>query len=132
MTIDVVDMFASLNSSDGLKITKSFLNKRKLKVPSTNCILEALRICLESNCSQFGDIFVKQHKGAATGPRYVCDYADLAMSSFDKLIFEYNPSLLVSYSRYRDDCFLIWEGNEESLETFLSFLNSVSQKLNLL
>ena len=129
VTIDVVDMFASLNSSDGLKITKSFLNKRKLKVPSTNCILEALRICLESNCSQFGDIFVKQHKGAATGPRYVCDYADLAMSSFDKLIFEYNPSLLVSYSRYRDDCFLIWEGNEESLETFLSFLNSVKPEI---
>ena len=129
VTIDVVDMFASLDSDDGLRITESFLNKRQTQIPSTSCILDALRICLDSNCSQFGDIFVKQHKGAATGPKYVCDYADLAMSNYDNLIVNYSPFSLLSYSRYRDDCFLLWSDSEDSLVDFLAFLNSIKPSI---
>ena len=129
VTIDIINMFPSISNDKGLKAVKPFLDKRLIKFPSTKCIMDALIICLESNCSQFGDKFITQTEGAATGPRYVCDYADIALAEHDIAISEYDPQSLLFYGRYRDDVMMIWGGNDKSLNAFFVFINSLDPNI---
>ena len=57
VTADIVNMFPSIDNGKGLEAAKLHLNQRQEKTPTTTCVLDALQICLESNCSQFGDIY---------------------------------------------------------------------------
>ena len=51
--------------------------------PLTQCILEALRLCLECNNSVFkGKKFI-QTDGTVQGPRMLRLYSDIAMAHFD-------------------------------------------------
>ena len=125
VSFDVIDMFRSIKNTKGIKAIKKALNERPSQFPDSNCILSALKICLETNCTSFDNQYYLQIDGAATGPRYVCDYADLAMVEHDLAITEFNPRDLYSYSRYRDDCFLIWTGSLNSLYTLFQHVNSL-------
>ena len=129
VTVDVINMFPSIDNDKGIKAARDHLDQRQHKVPSTHCVLEALQICLESNCSQFGNTFIKQHKGAATGPRYVCDYADLAMARHDQIITDFADEFMLSYCRYRDDCFFLWVGPDDTLTEYFGFMNTIDPKI---
>ena len=131
VSLDVVDMFGSIKNSKGLKCIKEFLGWRLENYPTTKCILNGLKICLESNCSMFNNKFYHQIDGSATGPRYVCDYADLVMEEFDLKLIKFGGKDLISYSRYRDDCLLVWTGEEEGLPKLLDFANSIDKDKNI-
>ena len=125
VTIDIINMFPSIKNEKGIAAVKPFLNNREINFPSSECILEALTICLESNCSQFGDKFITQSDGAATGPRYVPDYADIFLLDHDLKITRFDPEKLIFYGRYRDDCFVLWGGGDDSLNQFFVYINSI-------
>ena len=48
---------------------KEALNSRATNFPSTECILEAVKICLEHNNSRFQDENFLQIHGTAMGPK---------------------------------------------------------------
>ena len=50
-------MFPNIDNNLGLTEVKNALNARERKMPSTNCILEEVKICLECNHSVFKDKF---------------------------------------------------------------------------
>ena len=82
---DIVAMFPKIDNCLGLSAVKEALDSRSILSPSTDCILEAVQICLASNNSEFGGKHYVQRHGTAMGPKNVCSYADLAMSKIDKL-----------------------------------------------
>ena len=129
VAIDVKDMFASIKTEKGLNAIRPFLNQRETLFPSTKCILDGLKICLQSNCSKFDDLYAIQEEGAATGPKYVCDYADIAMLEHDEKINSFDPNSLLLYTRYRDDGFMVWKGDLASLDILLLFLNSIDNSI---
>ena len=47
VSFGVVNMFQSIENESGIKAVKEMLNVRENKNPPTECILEALRSCLE-------------------------------------------------------------------------------------
>ena len=49
----------------------------KAKFPSTDCIVEAVQICLEHNNLQFQEENYLQIHGSAMGPQNACSYTDL-------------------------------------------------------
>ena len=55
VSFDVVNMFPSTENESGIKAVKEMLNVREKKNPATECILEALRLCLECNNLVFND-----------------------------------------------------------------------------
>ena len=92
-------MFPNIDNSLGIRAVTQALNSRPNLFPSTECIVEAVSICLENNISQF----LNQIHGTAIGPKNSCSYADLAMGVIDKLA-KSNPNLSPENSlRYRDD-----------------------------
>ena len=112
---DVVAMFPNIDNELGVTAVKNALDARSVKIPSTECILEAVVICLESNNCQFdNNNYVQQH-GTAMGPKNACSYADLAMGVIDhKAKFEGTIKPML-WLRYRDDILDLWTQGVEKL-----------------
>ena len=53
----------------GILAVRKILDSRLVKYPSTNCIVEAIEICLQTNNCQFSGITFVQKHGTAMGPK---------------------------------------------------------------
>ncbi|XP_068691550.1 uncharacterized protein [Montipora foliosa] len=117
-------MFPNIDNELGVTAIKNALDARSVKIPTTECILEAVEICLESsNCQFDNNNYVQQH-GTAMGPKNACSYADLAMGVIDhKAKFEGTIKPIL-WLRYRDDIFDLTQGVEKLLE-FTNYINSL-------
>ena len=84
MSWDVVSMFPNIDNNLGISAVRGALNSRSVNIPSTDCLVEAVEICLRVNNCQFsGQNFVQKH-GTVMGPKNACSYADLAMGVVDE------------------------------------------------
>ena len=129
---DIVNMFPNIDNAKGIEAVKLALQKRHIKKPSTDCIIEGLKICLYNNNSKFDQDHLLQTNGTATGAPNSCSYSDLAIYRLDELIKNEkinNFHELFFYGRYRDDCYVIWVGCDERINEFHQFLNSLDEDL---
>ena len=123
VSFDVVNMFPSIDNESGIKAVKKVLNDRESKNPPTECILEALRLCLECNISVFNEKKFIQTDGTAQGPHMSCSYNDIAMAYFDNRAGNYTLKL-TTWKCFRDDVFSVWTHNINTIPAFLD-LNSI-------
>ena len=123
---DVVAMFPNIDNNLGISAVRKALDSRLVKFPSTNCIVEAIEICLQTNNCQFSGINFVQKHGTAMGPKNACSYADLAMGLIDeKAKFEGALKPLLLW-RYRDDVFDVWTHGLPKLLEFTEYINSLN------
>ena len=132
VSFDIVNMFPNIDNIKGIEAVKLALQNRPSQKPSTECIIEGLEICLYNNNSKFDQDHLLQRNGTATEVSNFCSFSDLAIHRLDKLINNErinNFGELFFYGRYRDDCFVIWNGSKERLNNFHQFLNSLDEDL---
>ena len=125
-------IFSNIDNIKGVEAVKLALQNRPSQKPSTECIIEGLEICLYSNNSKFDQYHLLQTNGTATGASNSCSYSHLAIHRLEKLINNKrinNLGELFFYGRYGDDCFIIWNGSKERLNSFHQFLSSLDQDL---
>ena len=127
-------MYPSIDNKVGLAACKEALDHGEHTSPSTECLLEAIKITLECNNSIFSKKHYRQNRGTAMGPRNACSYADLAMTTIDRRILDVNnrPEDVLfppDWSRFRDDCFSIWFESVPSLLKLTNWLNSLSNSI---
>ena len=75
-------------------------------------------------------ILFLQMLGTAIGPKNACDYADVAISMIDDLVFriiaEGGPPIIpILWARFRDDVYLPWIGTLEELDMFVKWVNNI-------
>ena len=116
---DVVSMFPNIDNELGLGAVSRALDTRKQLLPSTDCILEAVEICLKSNHSVFNETFYLQVHGTAMGPKNACSYADIAMGEIDHKAKHCGPLKPSQWWRYRDDIFDLWQQGPAFCTEFL-------------
>ena len=87
---DVISMYPSIDNKVGLAACKEALDRREHTSPSTECLLEVIKITLECNNSVFNKKHNRQNRGTAMGPHNACSYADLAMTTIDRRILDVN------------------------------------------
>ena len=131
---DVISMYPSIDNKVGLDACKTALDRREKLSPSTDCLLEAIKITLECNNSTFNNKHYRQNRGTAMGPHNACSYADLAMTTIDHKILDTNtrPNDITfppDWSRFQDDCFSPWFAGVPSLLEFTEWLNSISDSI---
>ena len=126
---DVEAMFPNIDNNACLQAVYHALNKRKILHPSTECIVEAVKICLECNNSEFNDKHFVQIYGTAMGPKNSCSCADITMAVVDEVITTQGPFKPEHWCRFRDDCFDIWTQGQDALIIFTDFLNTIGQTL---
>ena len=126
VSFDIVNMFPSIDNVKGMDAVRLALYTRDSNKPSTECVLEVLEICLYNNNSIFDTNHLLQTNGTATGSPNSCSYSDIAINRIDRLIEQEqanNFKELSFFGRYRDDCFVLWNGSKDRLDEFFSFLN---------
>ena len=126
---DVVSMFPNIDNNLGLTAVKNALDARERKMPSTQCILEAVKICLECNHSVFKDNFFLQIHGTAMEPKNACSYADLAMGEIDHKAKFCGPIKPAQWWRYRDNIFDLWQQGVPALVAFTQYIKLTSSTL---
>ena len=126
VSFDVVNMFPNIDNKSDLLSVKEALTDSNFDVDSTQCIVDALEICLTCNNSRFNHQHFLQTDGTAQGPHMSCSYADIAMAKYDSLAnnFHLKPSV---WKRFRDDIFVLWEHGTASLFSFLDYLNTMDK-----
>ena len=122
---DVVSMFPNIDNKLGLSAVEDALETRDSKFPSTECILEAVEICLKhNNCQFYNNNFLQIH-GTAMGPKNACSYADLAMGEIDKKAKSHATIRPNLWWRYRDDIIDFWTLGLDKLFEFTEYINSL-------
>ena len=124
VSFDVVSMFPNIDNQLGISAITTALNSRDIKTPCTECIVEAVEICLKHNNSQYDDNNFLQIHGTAMGPKNACSYADIAMGVIDNKAKSgtIKPN---NWLRYRDDIFDLWLQGKTKLLDFIDFINSL-------
>lgn len=119
---DVVKLYPSVNNTMGVPAVCEMLTKYPSSSAPSECIIEALKICLDNNVCQYtsgdGQIYLRiPCRGTAMGPSHACDYVDVCMGKVDHDIVAESPVPLPStlqpvtsrqntsldWSRFRDD-----------------------------
>ena len=122
---DIEVMYPSIDNKLGLEACRDALNTRSEMKPSTECILEAIKITLECNNSTFSGKHYLQIDGTAMGPKNACSYADISVSNIDKKVFCRDDIKPLCWGRYRDNIFSLWNQSIEKLMEFTNYLSSI-------
>ena len=127
VSFDVVNMFPSIPKELGIEECRKKLNEREDQSVPTECIIDALSITLDYNLSQFDSMWYRQTEGTAMGPHNSCEYADITMEWFDKIVMsDMNPHTKPNlWYRFRDDVMDVWTEGEEKLLEFFNWLNTL-------
>ena len=85
MSLDYVNMFSSIDNHRWIQAVQDILNKKN---PSTDCLIEVLKLCLYNNNSVFANEYLLQTNGTAADAPSFCSYIDIAVASIDQAIME--------------------------------------------
>ena len=122
---DVVSMFPNIDNSLGIRTKTEAFYSRPNPFPSTECIVEAVSICLEHSNSRFSGKNFLQFHGTAMGPKNFCSYADLAMGEIDRLAKNHPTLSPENWLRYRDDILDLWKLGPGKLMEFTDYINNI-------
>ena len=125
-TIDVTSLYTNIPNDEGILACSHILEKlRSDDTPPSNAnITTLLEHVLYMNNFDFNDKHYLQVGGTAMGTRVAPSFANIFMADFeDKWVYTYHTQPRV-WLRYIDDIFMVWDNDKESLENFLSHLNS--------
>ena len=126
VTFDVVNVFPNIDNESGLLIIKEALKNSNFDVDRTQCIVDALKICLTCNNSKFNHQYFLKTDSTTQGPHMSCSYADIGTAKYDSLAnkFHLKPSV---WKRFRDYVFVLCEHGTASLFSFLDYLNTMDK-----
>ena len=125
-------MYPSIDNKRGVEVIRNLLNSRTTLKPSTDCVIEALEICLTCNNSKFAKQNLLQSNGTAIGAPNSCSYADLAVSPIGEKVLSASENTfreILYFGLYRDDGLTLWAGSMERLCQFRDYLNSLDPNL---
>ena len=111
-------MFPDTDNNLGLISGKKYLDLCNKNIPLTNCLLEALELCLICNNSIFKNENYLQIDSTAQGPHMPCSYAEIAVADFGQKALEYHFSP-TSLKTFREDAFVLWPHSTDTLSLFL-------------
>ena len=129
VSFDIVNMFPSIDNTMGINAVRNCLQKRPNQFPSTDCLVEALELCLTHNNSMFDGKHLIQTNGTAMGAANSCSYADIAIECVDTAVIREMQKLFKEmkyFGRYRDDCLSLWCGKRDRLQVFLDYINTLA------
>ena len=94
VSFGIINMFPSIDSISELKSMKNVLQSRSNQFRPSSCIIEALKLCLESNHFIFNNKHYTQSDGTVQGPHMSCSFSDIAIHYFDIKALDFNPPVI--------------------------------------
>ena len=94
VSFDIITIFPSIDSISGLKSVKKVLQSTSNQFRPSNCIIEAFKLCLESNHFIFNNKHYTQSDGTAQRSHMSCSFSDIAIHYFDIKALDFNPPVI--------------------------------------
>ena len=90
-------------------------------------VIEALKLCLESNNSIFNNKHYLQSDGTVQGPHISSSYSNIAIQYFDIKALEFNHPV-TCWKRFRDDIYVVWPHTLEELQVLFQLYEQCLSK----
>ena len=129
VTLDVVSLYTNIPHTLGMEALRHFLDLRDELIPPSNFLVEMTSMILYKNYFLFENDYYLQLQGAPMGSVFSPDYAGIALGYLEhNSIWHNNPFIhnMLLFKRYIDDIFLVWQGSEEELHNFVTYLNNLT------
>ena len=94
------------------------LDEREDKTVSTDSLIELTECVLKNNIFEHNTSFYKQLRGTAIGTKMAPPYAILFMGDLEEKILKDCDKKSLTWWRYIDDIFMLWQHGEKELKTF--------------
>ena len=118
-------MFPTIDNNRGVAAVKSGLHSRINLSPSTECIIEALEICLTKNNSAFADPNLIQTNGTAMVAANSFSYSNLAIQLIGNVVIDSQGTIfqvIIYFGLYNNKT-----GDVDKIELLLEFLISLDK-----
>ena len=125
ISFDVASMYPDISLEHGLRAIHRKLLNRTTNVSSTECIVDAVKLCRTCSNIQLKNNHYVPIKGCNQRPKDACDYTDIAVDEVDDLLmnFKFNNLALQGYGEYCDDTFTPWSHGLDNLMVFKQALD---------
>ena len=123
-TIDIDSLYTNINTQIGIKAIKSIFNNNPDNNRPDKEIIQLLTTCLNNNDFSFNNKQFLQIHGTAMGQRYAPSYANIYMSEWEREALAKCTHKPLTYLRFLDDIFCIWQHDISLFSDFIDTLNS--------
>ncbi|CAF4594758.1 unnamed protein product, partial [Didymodactylos carnosus] len=128
-SLDVVDLFTSIDRKHALSVLKDEMEKNDKWKGNTDLkgdsIIKIVDFCIENVIFQFGDYFYSQVTGLPMGSSLSPLLADICMNEFLITHWDDGKYPYQLRGRYVDDIILISEMNKDMIQNLKTHLNNI-------
>ena len=120
--MDVTSLYTNIPQEEGITIVcNAYENFHANNPPiATNFVREMFNLILKENSFQFnGKDYLQTHR-TAMGTKMAVAFANICMASIEKEILRQSVKKPLTWKRFIDDVFCLWDTNKEEIENSLS------------
>lgn len=133
-SFDIVDLYTNIPVQDTITILKSNLNEANIRSSEEiNEITALLEVILNQNYFIFDGNYYIQKKGLAMGSPLSGLLADIYLNHYENThMFSSANKLhnkIISYTRYVDDTFIIFDGTIRQINNLKNYLNNINDNI---
>ena len=133
VSMDVTSLYTNIPQEEGITIVcNTYENFHANNPPiATNFLREMLSLILKEKSFQFnGKDYLQTHR-TAMGTKMAVAFANIFMTSTEKEILRQNVNKPLTWKRFIDDIFCLWDTNKEKIEHFIEQANSYHSTIKL-
>ncbi|CAH2223944.1 Hypothetical predicted protein, partial [Pelobates cultripes] len=133
VTCDVKSLYTIIPHTGGVQAMKRILSSSdKYMGPPIEYVMEILALVLTQNYFRFELDWYRQSAGTSMGAAMAPMYANGFMFEFEsQYILEPFKDIILLYSRYIDDIFMIIKGDNSAAESMVQYINSCTPNVQL-
>ena len=123
--MDVTSLYTNIPQEEGITtVCNAYENFHANNPPiAPNFLREMLSLILKENSFQFNGKDYLQTHGTAMGTKMAVAFANIFMASIEKEILRQSVKKPLTWKRFIDDVFCLWEANKEEIENFIEQAN---------
>jgi len=126
VSMDVASLYTNIPQEEGITIvckTYETFHLNKPPIP-TLYLRDMLRLILKENSFHFNGKNYLQTHGTAMGTKMAVSFANIFMAAVETEIINRSHIKRLTWKRYIDDVFSLWNINKEEINTFIELANS--------
>ena len=128
---DVRTSYSSIPHNDCIKACKIHMMKNGFTFMEISNITKMIDFISTHNYFEFSDESFIQSHGTEMGQKMAPTYTNIFMWNFEEYLLDNCTDKPFLYLRYIDDIFVIWRHDEDKLEQFHAYVNSIHPNINL-
>ena len=121
VSMDVTSLYTNIPQEEGINNESFHLNKPPIP---TLYLRDMLRLILKENSFHFNGKNYLQTHGTAMGTKMAVSFANIFMAAVETEIINSSHFKPLTWKRYIDDVFSLWNINKEEINSFIELANS--------